>query len=80
MRKKTVRRAELGGNAVADSLPWEVEFAQDLPNVPVMPMPSMRDPPGLSNPPNSSSIAVTSTPEGALMPKSVVKVSRLMSP
>lgn len=37
MRKKTVRRAELGGNAIADSLPWEVEFAQDLPGVPVMP-------------------------------------------
>jgi hypothetical protein len=37
VRKKTVRRAEPGGNAAADSLPWEVEFAQDLPDVPVLP-------------------------------------------
>ncbi|HEY6848892.1 MAG TPA: HDOD domain-containing protein [Terracidiphilus sp.] len=38
MKKKTVRRAEPGGNTLlADSLPLEVELAQDLPAVPVLP-------------------------------------------
>ena len=38
MKKKTVRRAEPGGNILlADSLPLEVELAQDLPAVPVLP-------------------------------------------
>lgn len=37
MRKKTVRRAEPGTNSSRGLEPWEGEFAQDLPDVPVLP-------------------------------------------
>lgn len=37
MRKKTVRRAEPGSSSVAVPQPWEIEFAHDLPDVPVLP-------------------------------------------
>ena len=36
MQKKPVRRAEPGSSSVAEPQPWEVEFAQDLPGVPVL--------------------------------------------
>ena len=37
MRKKTVRRAEPDSNSTRGLQPWESEFAQDLPDVPVLP-------------------------------------------
>ena len=37
MRKKTVRRAEPDSNSNAQLQPWQVEFAHDLPDVPVLP-------------------------------------------
>ena len=37
MRKKTVRRAEPDRNSTKGLQPWEGEFAQDLPDVPVLP-------------------------------------------
>lgn len=37
MRKKTVRRAEPDSNSTKGLEPWEGEFAQDLPDVPVLP-------------------------------------------
>jgi hypothetical protein len=37
VRKKTVRRAEPDSNSTRGLQPWEGEFAQDLPDVPVLP-------------------------------------------
>jgi HD-like signal output (HDOD) protein len=37
VRKKTVRRADPDSNLITEPQPWEVEFAHDLPDVPVLP-------------------------------------------
>jgi HD-like signal output (HDOD) protein len=37
VRKKTVRRAEPDRDSTAQLQPWQVEFARDLPDVPVLP-------------------------------------------
>lgn len=36
MQKKPVRRAEPGSHSVAEPQPWEFEYAEDLPDVPVL--------------------------------------------